>query len=507
MRERGLRGERQLAEAVEPVTRPGGLPRPVWVCSGCGWPAPGDRMPPFHCPRAREGDGVDHVLARRLVPDRREGTGGPSVAALFARAEPRPFLRYRELLGSWHLAGLTGLTDDGFLALADDLGRRVAEVDGRGFRVTPFAPAPRLAAALGVASVRVKDETGNVAGSHKARHLFGVALWLEVAGRAGQGPTAAAPLAIASCGNAALAAAVVARAAERRLAVFVPTWADPWIVGRLQELGARLTVCPRDPGAAGDPCVHGFRRAVEAGSLPFTCQGPENGLAIEGGQTLAWEMVSELATGGEGLDRVFVQVGGGALATAVHRGLEEAHCLGALARVPRFHAVQSAGAWPVVRAWRRLVERIFERHSPAPGAIPPGDAARAARLLDLLSPASLEAEIGDAARHRADFMHPWEQEPRSVATGILDDETYDWLAVVRAMVVTGGYPVVVSEDRLRAAHRLARETTGIPADPTGTAGLAGALELTGRGEIGARERLAVLLTGVERGGSESRTIR
>ena len=39
-----------------------------------------------------------------------------------------------------------------------------------------------------------------------------------------------------------------------------------------------------------------------------------------------------------------------------------------------------------------------------------------------------------AARHRSAFMWPWETEPHSVADGILDDETYDWLAVVRGML-------------------------------------------------------------------------
>ena len=45
--------------------------------------------------------------------------------------------------------------------------------------------------------------------------------------------------------------------------------------------------------------------------------------------------------------------------------------------------------------------------------------------------------LAHAARHRADFMWPWETEPVSVATGILDDETYDWLAVVRGTIESG----------------------------------------------------------------------
>ena len=95
-------------------------------------------------------------------------------------------------------------------------------------------------------------------------------------------------------------------------------------------------------------------------------------------------------------------------------------------------------------------------------------------------------------------MWPWEREPESIASGILDDETYDWLAVVRGMLHTGGYPVVVPEERLRQAHELAHEATGIPVCATGSAGLAGLLELAGAGELGADERVAVLFTGEER---------
>ena len=103
-----------------------------------------------------------------------------------------------------------------------------------------------------------------------------------------------------------------------------------------------------------------------------------------------------------------------------------------------------------------------------------------------------------AARQRAQFMWAWEEEPRSIATGILDDETYDWLCLVEAMLTTGGVPLVVSEEDLSRAHRLAVEHTGIPADPTGTAGLAGLLDLRRHDGLAADESVALLFTGVER---------
>jgi threonine synthase len=95
-------------------------------------------------------------------------------------------------------------------------------------------------------------------------------------------------------------------------------------------------------------------------------------------------------------------------------------------------------------------------------------------------------------------MQPWEEAPHSVATGILDDETYDWRAVVDGMLTTGGRPLVVSEALLREANQLAVSATGIRADPTGSAGLAGLLELRRSGAIGDAGRAAVLLTGIQR---------
>jgi threonine synthase len=95
-------------------------------------------------------------------------------------------------------------------------------------------------------------------------------------------------------------------------------------------------------------------------------------------------------------------------------------------------------------------------------------------------------------------MRPWEETPHSVATGILDDETYDWRAVVEGMLMTGGRPQVVSEALLREANQLAVSATGIRADPTGSAGLAGLLELRRSGAIGDADRAAVLLTGIQR---------
>jgi threonine synthase len=417
-------------------------------CSACGAEILGEDLP-FRCPAARDGDDIDHVLERIL--ERVEFPPGRV-------AGKNPFLHFAPLLHVYDLL------DAG--AIVRRLDDAVAAADGHGFRATPFARADGLSEALGFSAdggVFVKDETGNVAGSHKARHLFGVLVYLEARAALGLGPPRETPLAIASCGNAAYAAAVLARAAGRRLDVYVPEAADAKVVAKLRSLGAGVTVCAREPGVPGDPSLHRFRAAAAAGAVPFTCQGTENGLTIEGGHTLAWEMASELLAAGRRLDRLFVQVGGGALASACIAGFREAVLGGVIPKMPRIHAVQTAGGHPLERAFRRVAERA--------------------------------ADHAYAAKHRSEFMWPWVPAPSSIAEGILDDETYDWRAVVGGMLETRGGPVVVDEATIRRARDLATKTTGAPVSFTGVAGLAGLLALVEAGAVQPDEAVAVLFTG------------
>lgn len=441
------------------------------VCAGCGAEPDALEPFPFRCPAARPGDDVDHVLRREL----------DLVSLRFPAddAEANPFVRFRRLLHAYHLAVGHGLADEQFQALVRRLDRQVEAVDGHRFTVTPFARDAELSDRLGFSragGVWVKDETRNVSGSHKARHLFGVLLHLEVAERLGLADALRRPdLAIASCGNAALAAAVVAAAGGRTLRVFVPVEADPAVLLRLDELGADVTICPREPGSSGDPAYLRLLEAVARGAIPFTCQGNLNGLAVEGGATIGYEIAAALAGAGVVLDRLVVQVGGGALASACFEALREAAALGALPRCPRLDTVQTAGAWPLKRAYAAVASRCR-----------PGE------------PTSVGSALRYAARHRSAFMWPWQEPPHSVAHGILDDETYDWLAVVEGMITTGGSPLVVEEETLARANAIAQEATAIPVDPTGSSGLAGLLALRDAGRVADDERVAVLFTGVVR---------
>ena len=440
------------------------------------------------------------------------------------------FERYSDRLEAHRLVETGAVPAGGLLAAIGEIDDAVARVEGHGFEPTPFAPVPELAEAVGIgnAELWVKDETGNVSGSHKARHLLGVALAHRLASQddhVGESP----PYAIASCGNAALAAAVVARAVGRRIDVFVPTWANAAVVARITELGGRVVRCERESGVPGDPAHHAMLAAIETGAVAFSCQGTETPATIDGGRTLAWEMVDALIDHDGGapacLDRLFVQVGGGALATAVVTGLTAAVARGDLARLPVVHAVQPQGNHPLVRAWDRLVLELLEQElsgrardrfyflgrillaeAGSRGAMDNRLRARVAEATGRLEDGRLRELVRLLRDEPERYMQAWDSEPVSYASGILDDITYDWVDVVEAMLASGGWPLVASEDDFRRAHRLAHLHTGIDVCPTGASGLGGLLALNaaaeGAGSTGVSpgERVAVLFTGRMRPG-------
>lgn len=376
--------------------------------------------------------------------------------------ESNSFVRYRQLAWSWHRAMAAGWTDADYVELVRDIDESVHAVDGRRFVRTPAGWVDALGGHGAPDEVFAKDETGNVGGSHKARHLMGLLLHLAI-----DAVAADTPLAISSCGNAALGAATVARAAGRPIDVFIPTWADRAVVASLEALSARIHVCERQAGEVGDPCMLRFEEAVAHGALPFGVQATANRWTLDGGRTLGWELADQLAESGSGVDHVLVQVGGGALLTSCAIGLLEGAALGPLRRSPRVWAVQAEGCAPFDRAWRGL-----------------------------RSQGRIDATSSDAAARADELMRPWSG-PTSAATGILDEVTYDWLGMTRGLLLTGGGSIVAPESDIETAHERVVEA-GFNADHTGTAGYAGLLAASRAGVISSAERAAVLITGVQR---------
>src|SRR5690606_15986789 len=93
------------------------------------------------------------------------------------------------------------------------------------------------------------------------------------------------------------------------------------------------------------------------------------------------------------------------------------------------------------------------------------------------------------------YMWPWEDEPQSVASGLVHEVAYDWLGVVEPMIRTGGWPVIVDDDQLLEANAVGHDATDIPVDLAGSAGLAGVVECARRTDLPEYgERIAVLFT-------------
>jgi threonine synthase len=400
-------------------------------------------------------------------------------------AGENPFLRYRFSLDVYAEAIRRGWSDGRFVDLVGEMDSAIAAVAGTGFRVTPLTSYPELADALGLRTdwLWVKDETGNVGGSHKARHLFGTALW----NRLDEGPRV--ELGIASCGNAAVAAAMVARALGDSLRVFVPTWAEPEVLVILDDLGATVERCERYPGEVGDPPFLRFEEAVSAGLTPFSVQASVTPTTIDGGRTIGFEIAEQLhRAGAEETIRLMAQVGGGALASAAWLGLTEGEREWGMITSSVIHGVQTRAAAPLPRAWDLLSGTITD--------LPLRWPARASHLAGR-SDAIAELELIANAEPGL-FMQPWENPGHSVASGILDDVTHDWMTVVFPMIRSGGWPVVVSEEQVIAANRLGKTHTAINASATGTAGMAGLLDPETSAEVTPEDHVVVLFTGVDR---------
>ena len=419
------------------------------VCAVCATTVPISQALSWKCPRATETD-THHVLHFENTVEPFRPTD-----------DENPYLAFRKYLAVDSFGAAIGLSEDERIRIITEANAAVAAVAGTGFLRTPLYRSVELSDALGFTAkggVWIKDETHNVAGSHKARHLFTELLHLLFAEAAGVAPWTSStrpPLAIASCGNAAIAASTLAAAVQWPIYVHVPPAATSEVLVALASLDADVRVCPRLPDdAAGDPCVLRFREAVANGAIAFGVQGTENAWCLDGGRTIGWEMTEDL---GHLMDRIFIQVGGGAFAACVGASLRSAGVH------PKLHAVQTEGCAPLARAWEKVLATGGARN---------------------------------AGPRWNECMWPWETTPVSIADGILDDETYDWIGVLDAMADTGGAPVVVSEQHVQQAYDWVHSLTSVNASATGVAGLAGLMAM--RSDIANDERVVVVMSGVER---------
>ena len=303
-----------------------------WRCAVCATTVDIAAVHPFPCPRATPADPyhVLHPLEVGRSPRR--------------WTDPNPFVAFGPRLAWWAFARTHGMTEAACVALTRDARRRV---HGHAVR----------ALAAGVQRDR-RERVGQGRDRQRRRQPQGPSPRHDPApprgGRVARArrPRSRRPLAIASCGNAAIAAATLAQRAEWPLDVFVPTWAGAGGARAAGVAGGAIHPCPRrsdDP--PGDPAVLRFREAVAAGAVPFSVQGPENAPVP---RRRPHDRVGD-GRRRVALDRVVVQVGGGAFATCTGWGLGPD---------VRLDAVQSAGLRAVGPGARR--GRVGRPDGPAP---------------------------------------------------------------------------------------------------------------------------------------------
>jgi threonine synthase len=313
----------------------------------------------------------------------------------------------------------------------------------------------------------------------------------------------------------------VARAGGYELHAFVPEDVDPTVAAMLAERSAHVEKIPRAGTGEGDPCYLAFQKALtQNGWLPFACAGNDNWSNIEGGTTLGWEMLMQLRDRSERIDSLVIQVGGGALARSVAQALEEALQLGFIRTLPRIHACQPEGGFPFVRAYLLALAEIARRSGRSfdlrydKGADPVTQLQKAAAFAharpDQIQEAAAFAKrsfdtpvvhsvLNKMAGSASHFMWPWDgAAPHSLAHGILDDVTYDWYFLLRAVLRSGGRAEILSESTIRLAYEKAHLHTGIPVCPTGASGLAGLIQLQASGAITPGESVGLFFTGFDR---------
>jgi threonine synthase len=207
---------------------------------------------------------------------------------------------------------------------------------------TAVREVPRLAAAVGVRRLFLKDEGRNPTGSFKDRaSAVGVAKALEFGYQA---------VACASTGNAASSLAGMAASVGLPAFIFVPERAPEPKVAQLLMFGATVFRVRGTYEQAFDLC----RAACERFRW-YNRNSGTNPYLVEGKKTAGLEIAEQFALGavldGALPDWVAVSVGDGCTIGGVTKGLHEFKRLGLARVMPRMLGVQAEGASPIVRAF------------------------------------------------------------------------------------------------------------------------------------------------------------
>ena len=296
---------------------------------------------------------------------------------------------------------------------------------------SPLYPAPRLAEALGVGKLYLKDDGLNPTASLKDRAS---AMAVAKATEAG-----AKIIACASTGNAASSLAGNAAAAGLETYIFVPERAPVGKVAQLRIFGAHVVSVQGDYGAA-------FRLSAQAIEKYgwYNRNAAINPYLMEGKKTVSFEIAQQLNW--EIPDYVAVSVGDGCTIAGVWKGFRDLYAAGLISRLPRLLSVQAAGCWPIHKAVRQGTP---------------------------LEPME-ENTIAD-----------------SIAVGVPRNP----IKAMNAIRESQGVTVEVTDEEILSAMRLIGRTSGVFGEPAGVAGTAGVRKAVELGLIGRDATVVSIITG------------
>lgn len=299
---------------------------------------------------------------------------------------------------------------------------------------TPLRRAPRLAEALGLGELWVKNDGANPTGSFKDR-VVSVAL---SAARAMSYRVAAC----ASTGNLANSVAAHAASAGMPAVVLVPADVEPAKLVATEVYGAQLVLVE---GTYDQANRLAGELAAEHPDWAFVNVGLRAFYA-EGSKTLAYEVAEQL--GWEVPDHVVVPIGSGSQLTKIAKGFAELQAVGLVERGDvRISGAQAAGCAPVATA--------FAAGEDVPRPVKPNTVAR------------------------------------SIAIGDPADGAY----ALHAVRQSGGSVVAVSDAEVVAGIRLLAETEGILTETAGGVTVAALGRMAASGLVRPEERVCLYVTG------------
>ena len=299
---------------------------------------------------------------------------------------------------------------------------------------TPLLKAERLAEAVGMETVYIKDEGVNPTGSFKAR---GLGAAVSKAKELGQ-----TRLTMPSAGNAAGAMSAYAAAGGMEAHVFMPKDAPIANKVECEAYGAKLTLVD---GFITDAGQMSQRAAEELGLFDVsTLREPYR---AEGKKTMGYEIVEQMAF--EVPDVIVYPTGGGTGIVGIWKAMDEMEQLGWIgSERPRMVCVQAEGCAPLVAAFEKGEE----------------------------------------------FAEPF-PDPHTLAAGMRVPAAIGDFLVIRAVRESGGTAVTVSDEEMVEGMVEMARTEGVFAAPEGGATLAAMRKLVERGLIGRDDRVVLLVTG------------